>query len=246
MSVDTAVLECPSCGERVPSEYVVCPYCGYSLVEVIEKKIKPRIGIRDSLGRVVGMFHYKHFRRTFNDIKYNPDRKGAFLMVYLVCVTFAGSLISKLFLSDAGGGILTIILMYLLGSLGVGLLLLPLAIPTWYVYSFIVWGIAKLLDGKGTYSETLGLLGYTLSPVVVNQFLADIILLIIGPRGSALLSYEASTMFAALNLPGFLAALYLAWLGLIEVHRLSKQYSAAVVGSFGLGIFLIFIFPLIF
>ena len=61
MSISESLI-CHQCGERVPGDYVVCPYCGYSLVQILRQQFKVKVTIFESWGRIYRLLRYP--RRT--------------------------------------------------------------------------------------------------------------------------------------------------------------------------------------
>ena len=104
---------CPNCSERSPAGYILCPYCGFDLTKMVRERERVRVTFREKLSRIYrSLYDPRESKRLFNEIGVNPDRIGAFLVLYLVAVSF-GLRIGALFAKAASGSWYGWELMYL-------------------------------------------------------------------------------------------------------------------------------------
>lgn len=241
MSFQQEPITCPSCHEKVPPDYVVCPYCGYSLVEILEEKILPPVKIRESLLRVVRILNPRNSLEVMKEVSINPDRKGALLIVLLISGLFLQNFVVRLYRGnpsyDLGlTGLMLLLLMPLVGALMLGII----GFISWYLGSFVLWAICRMLGGRGKFRETASVVGYGLAPLIINILVANVLLLFIGPTGDltqAAMHAAFSQMFSILLIPGIVASLYLVSRGVQEVHRF-QQYLAFLTSGIVAGIYL--------
>ncbi len=227
-------ITCPSCHEKVPLDYVVCPYCGYSLVEIIEEKILPPVRIFESLLRVARILNPRRSLEVMKEVTINPDRKGALLIVIIISGLFLQNFVIRLYRGNPNYdlGLTGLILFLIIPLVGMAFLGVVGAL-SWYLWSFILWAICHMLGGRGKFRETAAVVGYGLAPLILNILIANIILLFIGPTGDLT---QASThaafnqMFSILILPGIVATIYLVSRGIQEIHRFQQVLSLLTTG----------------
>ena len=71
---------CPNCSERRPAGYILCPYCGFDLTQIVRARQRVRITLRESFSRIWRSLYDPRLSKTvFNEIGANPDRKGAII-----------------------------------------------------------------------------------------------------------------------------------------------------------------------
>jgi hypothetical protein len=76
---------CPQCREKVPADYVVCPYCGYSLVKIVRARVRARITLFESIGRIFRFYRRPHESQLLmQQIANNADRKGPIIILSAV------------------------------------------------------------------------------------------------------------------------------------------------------------------
>ncbi len=225
MSFQEAIT-CTNCQEKVPPDYVVCPYCGYSLVEILEEKILPPVKIRESLSRVVRILNPRRSLEVIKEVTINPDRKGAFLIVFLISGLFMQNFMVRVYRGNPNYEIgLTGLLLFPIILLFGGLILGIVGFLSWYLWSFITWAICRMLGGRGKFKETTAVIGYGLAPLVINFLVANVLLLFIGPTGDLTQPsvHSAFTqMLSILLLPGIIATIFLVSRGIQEVHRFQQ------------------------
>ncbi len=253
MSISESLI-CQQCGERVPGDYVVCPYCGYSLIQLLRQQIKAKVTIFESWGRIYRLLRYP--RRTpewMSQVATNADRKGGIFVLYLIAASFLtviGVYFIKLQVPVVDGwddlvGILFFIIIPIFG----GIAFWPLLFITWFTLSLFLWMFAKLLGGKGSFKETMSLLGYSLVPLIPGLLLSNFLLLLFLPNPSdnpitqgasgadikaaiAEINAAGVTDLAFLLLLPFLAwCIYIAANGIEKIHRIKIMESAGIAGG---------------
>ncbi len=225
-------ITCPSCREKVPPDYVVCPYCGYSLVEVIEEKILPPVKIRESLSRVARILNPRRSMEVMKEVAINSDRKGAFLIVWLITALFLQNFVVRLYRGNPNYeiGLTGIVLLFLFPVIG-GMILIIVGILSWYLGSFSIWAVCKMLGGRGRFRETAAAIGYGLAPLVPNILIVNLLLIFIGPSGDLTQSQMHTAfnqLFSILLLPGIVAAIILVSQGIQETHRFQRLWAIAI------------------
>lgn len=263
----------PLCRERVPTDYVLCPYCGTSLVEILQERIKVKIRLRDSLKRIYRLLRdpVRNTELVTKDIALNADRKGPLLLILLFIMSFSMKvtvLLTKVpgFSTpqyEIGGSIQNIIasllinIVYFVGyylsvfiimPFVMALLLLFFGFLFWRIIALIFHGMCKSLAGNGKRGETASILGYSLAPLFFSQIIVALILFVIAPSNPSFTDPNFKSLYSTLDLiiiPFFAWSFYILYLGTKEVHRLSDRASMAVSGSF-IGIFvIIFVFGIL-
>jgi hypothetical protein len=249
----TDTVRCPSCGENIPTDYVVCPYDGYSLIKELREKTRVKIKFREGVSRVYRLLRHptKNSNIVFDEIVTNYDRKGPILILFLFGWVF-GFQIAPYFNAYyiANGPAQDIIFIFILGFIGgiiLSLVSLFFFIIFWYLISFIIHFSSKLITSSiagASFKETLSVVGYSLVPYIVGMFILNILLFIIVPpttnffetnptTGAVIgLSQEVAasvSLFYLLFFIGFSVwFVYLCSLGLEKLHRLSRVQSLAV------------------
>ena len=82
----TSTVRCPSCGENIPTDYVVCPYDGYSLIKELREKTRVKIKLRESISRIIRLIRSPRANSNivFDEIITNYDRKGPIVVLFLL------------------------------------------------------------------------------------------------------------------------------------------------------------------
>ena len=181
---DTVV--CPVCHETIPSDYVVCPYDGASLVKQLRAKINVKISFREGISRAIRIINPQHAKKVVDEYATHPDRKGALFVLFVCSFLFAFRLAP--YLNAATNRSVDILYFIILGfssGIIIGPVLFLFAIVFWYGISFIYHISAKYLSGSqtATFKESQGLIGYMFSPLIVGLIVLNILLFFIVPDG---------------------------------------------------------------
>ncbi|MFX1512792.1 MAG: YIP1 family protein [Promethearchaeota archaeon] len=260
MSISESLI-CHQCGERVPGDYVVCPYCGYSLVQILRQQFKVKVTIFESWGRIYRLLRYP--RRTpewMDQIATNYDRKGGIFVTYLIGAVFLiiiGVYFDKLGVpNDYGWNDVIIPLFLILVPLLGGIAFWPLPFIIWFTLSLFVWMFAKLLGGKGSFKETMAVMGYSFVPLIPGFLLSNLVLFLFLPSPDPSIGQantaDATIKDAIADITGSGAAdlatvlliffvawcLYIATHGIEKIHRIKLMESAGIAG----GVAAIFVF----
>ncbi len=187
--------KCPSCSETVPLEYSVCPFCGFGLLEYELKKFSFKPKLKEVFIRI-----YSFFRRpikTSEEFGVATESKGANILLlifslflslryYFTMVAsgleFSGVIaIGNIVDPDVFGFTISIGLIFFL----VTFLLMPLIV--WVIYktffSLGTWLMAKfagMLGSDASKKQYRTIIGYSITPIVVGEFLGIFFSLIAG------------------------------------------------------------------
>ena len=82
---------CPSCGDLVPNEYVLCVWCGFDLTLEKIRKAGITIGNRDALARMVRVVTKPP--STFKEISLLPDNRGGKMVLFAIAVIMTFNMI---------------------------------------------------------------------------------------------------------------------------------------------------------
>ncbi|MHA1304038.1 MAG: hypothetical protein ACTSQE_09765 [Candidatus Heimdallarchaeaceae archaeon] len=197
MSEETSQ-KCPSCGEVVPLEYSVCPFCGFGLLEYELKLFSYKPKIREVIDRLLSF--YRHPFKTSSEFGVATETRGSNIILYLFSLFLSLRLFFTIMkagftfstaiaigsVGDPPHPILTLHLGFLLFL--VNLLLLPFII--WLIYRLLFhfgsWFISKfgaMLGANIKTKQMKTILGYSIAPVAAGEFLG-IFFTLIGPRGN--------------------------------------------------------------
>jgi len=271
MSLSESVI-CPNCKERVPTDYVICPYCGYSLVETLREEIKVKIGFRTALSRIYRLIKdpIHNTEPVTQDISVNVDFKGPALVVLLFLMGFvmkASVLLTKHDNFNApsipiGGSLFSILgdislnIIYFFAFYFSVFILIPglLAILLW-LFGIIFWrimalvfhGICKALAGSGNRADSTSIIGYSLIPLFISQVIESLLLFILAPANPTVsptggLSFGLYKLLDLIILPFMGWSFYILYLGVKKTHRLPERTAMIASGSFIGFVALVFIF----
>ena len=86
----TDTVQCPICKENIPTDYVVCPYDGYSLIKQLREKIKTKIKFSESIGRVMRLIRspIQNTNIVMEEVTTNSDRKGPLFVLFILAWVF--------------------------------------------------------------------------------------------------------------------------------------------------------------
>lgn len=250
----TDTVRCPSCSENIPTDYVVCPYDGYSLIKQLREKIRIQIKLRESISRIIRIIKNprNNSEIVFEEVVTNYDRKGPLIILLLLGWVFGFQIapyFNAYYLSIGNGQ--NLIFIYMIGFLGgliVSIASLIFLIIFWYILSFIIHFASKMISGSiagASFKETQSIVGYSLVPYLVGMFLLNILLFIVIPTSSSNffksnpntglvigLSDDLASSVSIFYLIFFLGfsiwTVYLCATGLEKLHRLSRNQSYLV------------------
>ncbi|MCG3220016.1 MAG: hypothetical protein H7641_01445 [Candidatus Heimdallarchaeota archaeon] len=189
--------KCPSCTETVPLEYSVCPFCGFGLLEYELRRFVFKPSLKEVFLRVYAFF--RHPLTTSEEFGFATESKGGNLLLLLFSLFL--SLRYYMIIIKAGIGFSSIQIGNP-GEEGFGFMFpvsLLLFFITLFLMPFIVWIIYKLLFVIGTwlmakFASMLGseastkqlrtVVGYSIAPIVVGEFIGILIALITPSPGS--------------------------------------------------------------
>lgn len=82
---------CPSCGDLVPNEYVLCVWCGFDLTLEKIRKAGITIDNRDALARMVRVVTKPP--STFKEISLLPDNRGGKMVLFAIAIIMTCNMI---------------------------------------------------------------------------------------------------------------------------------------------------------
>jgi hypothetical protein len=246
---------CPSCGDLVPTEYVLCVWCGFDLTAEQIRRAGITIDNRDAVFRMRRVILSP--RNAFREISILPDLRGGKLVLYAIAVMMTLNMIivlrkiEDLTYNDPE----LILLRYRAIEINIRfvlnliyLLLQPLVL---YVVFLTIWkwsarilsALSKSFGGRGDREKIRAIIGYSMVPVLLAWTLSWFLHLL-SPRvtaGSASYeSIEAAVLAVSEQGLGVISMIFMwiAWLwatalgiiGMKNVGRLSWIESTFVAG----------------
>ncbi len=196
MSIGETTQKCPNCGEVIPLEYSVCPFCGFGILEYELKKFSYKPRIKEVINRAISF--YKHPIKTSDELGIATETKGANIIIYLFSLFMSLRLFFTIMkahfifyainigsIGDPPHPFMTIRLSFILFLISV--LVMPFFIWLMYKILFIIgaWFISKFSAIFGSdvkVKQLKTILGYSIGPVALGEFLG-IFFTLIGPRG---------------------------------------------------------------
>ncbi|MHA1668084.1 MAG: hypothetical protein ACTSUR_05440 [Candidatus Heimdallarchaeaceae archaeon] len=185
--------KCPSCSEIVPLEYSVCPFCGFGLLEYELRKFAYKPKLKEVFIRLYRFFRYPF--KTSEEMAVATESKGANIIMlifslflslrfYMVMVK-SGLDFSSFVIGNPEKFNVNISLSLILFF--VSLLLMPLVV--WVIYKILftigTWFMAKfasMLGSEATTKQYRTIIGYSIAPIAVGEFLG-IFFTLLGPSG---------------------------------------------------------------
>ncbi|MHA2224221.1 MAG: Yip1 family protein [Candidatus Hodarchaeales archaeon] len=242
-------LVCPNCTERSPGGYILCPYCGFDLTKIVRARERIRVTIKERFLRIWrSLFDPRESKRLFTEIGVNPDRLGAFLALYFLSVAYSFRLSALVLKTSNPESHDLPILFFPIAPwfLGIGFLLL--ALFGWLVASLVVWLIAKTLGGKAGFRDTLGIVGYSVGPLITASLIVNLLITVLGEPISTIgsSSWKLYSNFELIYIPAFLLVVYHCGNGIQASHLLSKPFSYLIPGIITTLFILLFLFPVVF
>ena len=183
--------KCPSCTETVPLEYSVCPFCGFGLLEYELRRFAFKPSIREVFVRIYSFF--RHPFTTSEEFGFATETKGGNILLllfslflslrYYMIIIKAGIGFSSIQIGTPGEGTFGFMFPVSLLLFFITLLLMPLVV--WIIYKILfsigTWIIARFASMLGSEANTKQLrtvVGYSIAPIVIGEFLGILIALI--------------------------------------------------------------------
>lgn len=226
-------LVCPNCSERSPGGYILCPYCGFDLTKIVRARQRVQITFKERFSRIWrSLYDPRQSKVLFHEIGVNPDRLGAIFVLYLLSVAYATRLPVLVFKGGSSSFRNLPFLFYLISPWIVGIGFIILALFGWLASGFVTWLIARLLGGKAGFRDTLGIVGYSLGPLITASVVINLIILVLGPQYGTIdtESWTAITIFEALYIPFLALSAYHCGNGIRTAHLLNNIYSYGISG----------------
>ncbi|MGC9778271.1 MAG: YIP1 family protein [Candidatus Heimdallarchaeota archaeon] len=176
MSTEEVIIRCPICNETSPQGYLLCPFCGADLTKTYEAKIFAPVTYKEVWYRFKALVMTP--RVISNEIAENPDSKGGFLFIIAIALGLATQLSAYIIHARVLDWKFYPVI-FLLGWIFT--LILPTLI--WFLGSWIIRTMTRLLGGKGNRKQIRAAVGYGLMPVVFVELLIGIFQLIALPWG---------------------------------------------------------------
>ncbi|MHA2358365.1 MAG: hypothetical protein ACXABK_06325, partial [Candidatus Heimdallarchaeaceae archaeon] len=186
--------KCPSCTETVPLEYSVCPFCGFGLLEYELRRFAFKPTIKEVFIRIYSFFRSPN--KTSEEFGFATETKGANIILLLFSLFMslrfymlmlrAGIAFTTIVVGTPGEGTFGFEIPVSLILFFISLLLMPLFV--WLVYKLLfvigTWLMAKfasLLGSEATTKQFRTVMGYSLAPIAIGEFLG--IFLTLAARG---------------------------------------------------------------
>ncbi|MBN1331133.1 MAG: YIP1 family protein [Candidatus Heimdallarchaeota archaeon] len=174
MSTEDTIIRCPICNETSPQGYLLCPFCGADLTVVYEQKIFAPVTYKESFFRIKELIIKP--RKISQIIADNPDSKGGFLFCVVIALGLATQLIAYIIHTRTLDWKFYPVI-FLIGW--VVIFLLPFLL--WFLGSWIIRTMSRLLGGKSSRKQIRSAVGYGMLPVVFAEIFNGIFLLIALP-----------------------------------------------------------------
>lgn len=255
---------CPSCGELVPIEYVLCVWCGYDLTAEHIRRAGINIGRKEAIERMKKVV--RNPVNAFKEITLIPDLTGGRLILYSIGFIMTLSMLSifsklqNLDYNQEGSGItisISIISFVISYKFMVGLLfliLMPLILlfiftMVWKLSTRILKWLSKSFGGTGQDEKIRATIGYSLLPVLFGWIMFLLVIIMVPKTTVSNTSSYDAVDAAVVSLTskgiGLVAKifLYIGWtwsailsiIGMQRAARLSLFESIIVAGApFGL------------
>lgn len=183
--------KCPSCTETVPLEYSVCPFCGFGLLEYELRRFAFKPSLKEVFLRVYAFF--RHPFTTSEEFGFATESKGGNLLLlffslflslrYYMIIIKAGIGFSSIQIGNPGEETFGFMFPVSLLLFFITLLLMPFIV--WIIYKILfvlgTWLIAKFASMLGSEASTKQLrtvVGYSIAPIVVGEFIGILVALI--------------------------------------------------------------------
>lgn len=188
-------VNCPVCHENIPTEYVICPYDGYSLVKQLREKIKTKIKFSEGINRAIRLLRSPQNNTSIvlDEIVTNSDRKGPLFVLFILAWVFGFSIApyyNAYYYSIAPLDIGWVFIFGLIGGLIVGIIAFFFFIIFWFIVSGLIHIASKLMasstvTGAAAFRETQSIVGYAMAPYIIGMFILNILLFFILPTNAS-------------------------------------------------------------
>jgi len=222
----------------------------------IKAKIKEKITLRESISRIRKLVPLRHpllikdkTIECMEEVATNFDRKGPFIILFLITFTFSFKFASYIFRLATANSVgvppqFIILTFFIIVPLLTGLLLWPINYIIWRILSLLIHFPCKYMGGGGTQKETQSVTGYALTPLVIGELVINILLIFLLSGSTVTTAVASAAMWEVLLiLPFFAWTGAIAMIGLSKVHNIKYPISGGVSGAF-IGFYLLFfVFP---
>lgn len=188
-------VNCPVCHENIPTEYVICPYDGYSLVKQLREKIIAKIKFTEGVGRAIRLLRapLSNTNIVMDEVVTNSDRKGPIFVLFILAWVFGFQIApyyNAYYASIAPLDIVYVFILGIIGGLIVAILTYLFYIFIWFFISLMIHIASKLLassslTGTAAFKETQSIVGYAMAPYIIGMLILDILLFIIVPANAS-------------------------------------------------------------
>jgi hypothetical protein len=225
---------CPNCSERSPAGYILCPYCGFDLTNILRQAQKVDITFKERFSRIFrSATDPRESKILFREVGVNPDRLGVLFLLYFLSVAYATRIGSFTIKASSPSWHDFHFWYFLIFPWFGGIAFLFLAIFGWIIASLVIWLIAKTLGGKASLRDTYSIVGYSLGPLIPASLLISIIIVFLGPVIGVITPTTAMSfgIFEVVYLPFLGICAYHCGNGLQSGHLLNPTYSYILGGA---------------
>jgi hypothetical protein len=187
----TDTVNCPICKENIPTDYVVCPYDGYSLIKQLREKVKTKVRLRDGISRSIRLMKSPRSNTNIvlDEVVTNSDRKGPLFILFLFAWVFGFQIApyyNAYFSSIEPLDIGYVFFFGLIGGFIIAIVTYVFFVIFWFIVSFMIHFSSKMLasstiTGTAAFKETQSIVGYALAPYVVGMFILNTVLFVLLP-----------------------------------------------------------------
>ncbi|PWI48652.1 hypothetical protein CEE45_05425 [Candidatus Heimdallarchaeota archaeon B3_Heim] len=234
---------CPNCSERSPAGYILCPYCGFDLTNILRQKQRIGITFRERFSRIWrSLSDPRDSKILFNEIGVNPDRLGVIILLYLLSVSYATRLGTFAIKGSKSSWHDFHFIYFLISPWLTGIGFLILALFGWIASTLVIWLIAKTLGGKASLRDTYSIVGYSLGPLITASLVVSFVIIILGRPLDVTDTWLSSgyAIFDMLYLPFLAVCAYHCGNGLQSGHLLNPTYSYLLSSAIASNFFALF------
>lgn len=204
----TDTVQCPICKEQIPTDYVVCPYDGYSLIKQLREKIKAKIKFTEGIGRAIRLLRspIQNTSVVMEEVTTNSDRKGPLFILFILSWVFGFQVapyFNAYYLHSLPLDIGWVLIFGILGGFMLGIATFIFFLLFWYIVTIMIHFSSKMfassLTGSAAFKETQSIVGYALAPYIVGMFILDILLFFIVPSNVSSANFFTYTTYPTLK-----------------------------------------------
>ncbi|MHA2169393.1 MAG: Yip1 family protein [Candidatus Kariarchaeaceae archaeon] len=185
--------QCPSCGELVPEEYVLCVWCGFDLTAEHIRRSGVRIGRKEAVERMRKVVINPV--QAFKEITLIPDLNGGRIIFYLIGVAITLNMLAVfskldgLSFNDSGlenafeFSFIRISVPTVIGIVFLVIqpvVLLVIFTFVWRTGARLIAALSKSFGGSGDQLKIRAVIGYSMLPVLFGWSLAWLFRLVAG------------------------------------------------------------------